>query len=70
MRVRKEQVTRQDYCQYLLESQINYTLTNSAEHPEKFSHDMANRYLARDFLRPRGFGKTLERQLSQRHLSF
>ena len=34
-------------------SQINDTLTNYAEHTEKFSHDMANRYLAGDFLRPR-----------------
>lgn len=53
MRPRKERVTRLDYCQYLLVSQINYTLTNYAEHTEKFSHDMANRYLAGDFLRPR-----------------
>ena len=47
MRPRKERVTRLDYCQYLLVSQINYTLTNSAEHTEKFSHEMANRYLGR-----------------------
>jgi len=33
-----------DYCQYLLVSQINYTLTNFAEHSEKFSHDALNRY--------------------------
>ena len=53
MRPRKERVTRLDYCQYLLVSQINYTLTNYAEHTDKFSHDMANRYLAGDFIRPR-----------------
>ena len=53
MRPRKERVTRLDYCQYLLVSQINYTLTNYAEHTEKFSHDMANRYLAGDWIRPR-----------------
>jgi hypothetical protein len=35
-----------DYCQYLLVSQINYTLTNFAEHSEKFSHDALDRYLA------------------------
>jgi len=34
-------------------SQINYTLTNYADHTEKFSHDMANRYLAGDEVRPR-----------------
>ncbi len=53
MRPRKERVTRLDYCQYLLVSQINYTLTNYAEHTEQFSHDMANRYLAGDSIRPR-----------------
>jgi len=53
MNAKKERVTRLDYCQYLLVSQINYTLTNYAEHTEKFSHDMANRYLAGDEIRPR-----------------
>jgi hypothetical protein len=50
---KKERMTRLDYCQYLLVSQINYTLTNYAEHTEKFSHDMANRYLSGDEIRPR-----------------
>ena len=50
---KKERVTRLDYCQYLVVSQINNTLTNYAEHTEKFSHDMANRYLAGDEIRPR-----------------
>jgi Transposase DDE domain len=50
---KKERVTRLTYCQYLLVSQINYTLTNYADHTEKFSHDMANRYLAEDEVRPR-----------------
>ena len=36
------------YCQYVVVSQINYTLTNYAEHSETFRHDMANRYLAGD----------------------
>jgi len=53
MRPKKERVTRIDYCQYLLASQINYTLTNFADHAEKFSHDAANRYLAGDEIRPR-----------------
>lgn len=34
-----------DYCQYLLSSQINYTLTNFADHTQKLSHDRINRYL-------------------------
>mgnify|MGYP000844769767 CR=1 FL=1 len=41
----KEPVTRLNYCQYLLVSQINYTLTNFADHCEPFSHDAINRYL-------------------------
>ncbi|MBD0302338.1 MAG: transposase, partial [Tolypothrix sp. T3-bin4] len=28
-----------DYCQYLLSSQKNYTLTNLADHLNFFSHD-------------------------------
>src|SRR5574341_643749 len=49
----KGPVTRIEYCQYLLVSQINYTLTNFAEHSEKFSHDAINRYLGQEQLTPR-----------------
>ena len=49
----KESVTRLDYCQYLLVTQINYTLTNFAEHTEHFSHDTINRYLRGDRITPR-----------------
>lgn len=45
--------TKLDYCQYLLSSQINYTLTNLAEHLETISHDRINRYLRREKLTPR-----------------
>ena len=45
--------TRLDYCQYLLSSPINYTLTHFADHREGFSHDMINRYLAGDRIPPR-----------------
>ena len=38
--------TRLDYCQYLLSTPINYTLTHFADHCEAFSHDQINRYLA------------------------
>jgi len=41
----KKKVSRIDYCQYLLVSQINYTLTNFADHSAEFSHDSINRYL-------------------------
>ena len=45
--------TRLDYCQYLLSTPINYTLTHFAEHSESFSHDQINRYLSEDCLTPR-----------------
>lgn len=45
--------TRLDYCQYLLSSQINYTLTNFADHAQQFSHDKLNRHLRADKLTPR-----------------
>lgn len=49
----KAPVTRLDYCQYLLVSQINYTLTHCADHSEKFSHDTINRYLRGERITPR-----------------
>jgi hypothetical protein len=45
--------TKLDYCQYLLSSQSNYTLTNLAEHLASFSHDTINRYLKGEKLVPR-----------------
>ncbi len=45
--------TKLDYCQYLLSSQVNYTLTNLAEDLKSFSHDTINRYLKGDKLTPR-----------------
>ncbi len=48
-----EPVTRLEYCQFLLVSQINYTLTNFADHTERFSHDAINRYLRGERLTPR-----------------
>jgi hypothetical protein len=45
--------TKLDYCQYLLSSQVNYTLTNLAEHLASFSHDTINRYLKGEKLVPR-----------------
>lgn len=42
-----------DYCQYLLSSQINYTLTNLADHLQQWSHDTINRYLCGEQLTPR-----------------
>jgi hypothetical protein len=46
--------TRLDYCQYLLVSQINYTITNYADHTQnRMSHDAINRYLRDDRLTSR-----------------
>ena len=42
-----------DYCQYLLSSPINYTVTNLADHLEGISHDRINRYLRSEKLTPR-----------------
>ena len=41
-------VTRADYCQFLVSSQTNYTLTYFADHTIRFSHDAPTRYLRRD----------------------
>ena len=40
-------------CQYLLVSQINYTLTNFADHCEQCSHAASNRYLRGEQITPR-----------------
>lgn len=45
--------TRLDYCQYLLSSQINYTLTNFADHSRHFTHDQLNRFLRDEKMTPR-----------------
>ncbi len=42
--------TTLDYCQYLVSSQINYTITNLLE---RNSHDQLNRYLKTEKLTPR-----------------
>jgi hypothetical protein len=49
----KEKVTRLNYCQYLLVSPINSTLTNFADHCKQFSHDAINRYLGGEKVTPR-----------------
>ena len=46
-------ISKLDYCQYLLSTQINYTLTNFADHAQEISHDQINRYLGKDKLTPR-----------------
>ena len=48
-----ERFTRLDYCQFLISSQINYSLTYFAEHAKKWSHDTINRYLKGEKITPR-----------------
>jgi SRSO17 transposase len=49
----EKRITRLDYCQYLLSTQTNYTLTNYAEHCATLSHDLVNRYLREEKLTAR-----------------
>lgn len=49
----KTKFSKLDYCQFLLSSQINYTLTHLADHLPSFSHDTINRYLRGEKLSPR-----------------
>lgn len=65
MRPKTQKVTRVDYCQYLLVSHINYTLTNFAEHSEKFSHDALNRYLDGEKLSPKLVWENVQNQVVQ-----
>jgi hypothetical protein len=65
MRPKTQKVTRLEYCQYLLVSQINYTLTNFAEHSEKFSHDALNRYLDGEKLSPKLTWENVQTQVVQ-----
>ena len=57
--------TRLDYCQYLLSTPVNYTLTHFADHCDRFSHDQINRYLAGDRLPPRYVWESVKPHLEQ-----
>lgn len=60
-----DKVSRLDYCQYLLVSQINYTLTNFADHCERFSHDAVNRYLRGERITPRLIWDNVRSQVAE-----
>jgi len=45
-------MTRLDYCQFLLSSLVNYTLTYFADHAQKWSHDTIGRYLRGETITP------------------
>ena len=61
----KKKVTRLDYCQFLLSSQINYTQTYFADHSAQFSHDAINRYAAGDQVPPRLVWENVQSQIVQ-----
>ncbi|NJM96062.1 MAG: hypothetical protein HC800_01570 [Phormidesmis sp. RL_2_1] len=46
-------INRLDYRQYLLVSQINYTLPYFPDHSEQWSHDQVNRHLKQERITPR-----------------
>lgn len=56
--------TRLDYCQFLLSSQVNFTLTHHAEHHPHFSHDAVNRYLRGERLTSRLIFESVRSQIS------
>jgi hypothetical protein len=58
-------VTRLDYCQFLLVSQINYTLTYFADHTAALSHDAARRYLLGEKISARLVWETVKDQVVQ-----
>lgn len=57
--------TKLDYCQYLLSSPVNHTITNLADHLEDVSHDRINRYLADEKLTPRLLWENVQSQVVQ-----
>ena len=59
-----------EYCQFLLSSQVNYTLTHLAQHLPQFSHDSINRYLSDVTLRPRHLWEKVEPLLEQHQDAF
>ena len=61
----KPKPTRLDYCQFLLTTPVNYTITHFADHCERFSHDQINRYLADDRLPPRYVWESVKPHLKQ-----
>lgn len=61
---------RDKYCQYLLSSQTNWTLTNYAEHAEGMSHDRINRYLRETKIKPRQLWEQVKGEIVQSPAGF
>lgn len=62
-RMRTEHLSTLDYCQFLLSTQTNYTLTYFADHVKQCSHDRINRYLRGEHLRPALLWKNVQEQI-------
>ena len=45
-------ITQKDYSQYLLVSQVNFTMTNFAKHVKDLTHDTINRYMSKEKITP------------------
>jgi hypothetical protein len=58
-------VTRLDYTQFLLVSQVNYTLTYFADHRPGFSHDAVRRYLQEEKLSARLLWEQVDDQVKR-----
>jgi hypothetical protein len=56
--------TRLDYCEYLLVSPINHTLTNFADHVEDMSHDAINRFLRSEKMTSRLISDNVREQIA------
>jgi Transposase DDE domain len=63
-------VKREDYCQFLLVTQTNYTLTYFANHSQNFSHDAPTRYLRRDRVTAKQIWIEAKRDLIVSHNGF
>ncbi len=62
--------TKLDYCQYLLSSPVNYTITNLADHLEEVSHDRINQYLANEKLTPQSLWENVQSRVVRSQKAF
>lgn len=61
----KDRASRIAYCQYLLSTPNNYTLTHFGDHSPDYSHDQMKRYLQTDRLPPRLVWENVRAQVVQ-----
>jgi len=66
----RKRLSHKDYCQYLLSSQGNYTLTHYAEQAGWLSHDKVNRFLRNVYLPPRRLWEQVKGQIAPSEQGF